>query len=946
MTIYIGDNISGGGGSTTFVALTDTPASISSNVALRGVGGGGALVFKGIVSVTPPASGIYTVLPSDDTILVNAAAYSGSTTKIVTIDITAPIETLNKTLTISDVSGKLGLSESKQIIVKTVSGFSGQPGLEYVLDSEVNKSVDLFYDGVVWSITHPSPDAPKTRYLFSQDDISDKFIAYAGNNYYSIEEDTTLIVAARFTQTRGILRASGGVLLTIKFLAPDIAYIDYNPGVDTPRGTPWLATELLDNTVGTIKIVDGHVVNATGTPDDTTVFSISGCTDVKIEGMNIGNNFDYFGEISENDKLAIEDVSGVVDKNGMVFDNNSFGYLYNTDLQMRLSGTIQISGNKAQRFVCVDNHINNANGGSHAFTILDDLMASSRISFSRNNVVDSSRFFRTGTGFLGQDDFRIILRDNQSIANVDESLRLHPNALISMGNSRVQDVALPVSGTDGVNLDYINSRFNAIRPIFVFNAVQESLTDQGFSALNELKVITFGVDQNTTADPANILADGKFYINEKGLFTGEVIFNLFRSAGAQEVYWRASRYNNNVKDKYATRTAKTLASPDDGGTRNMPVRIFATGLGDDAIWTEFTGTYPAVNANLIVVDSNDVMYVTVDSGVAPFIYTSDDGGVSWTDITGGLTEPIRALKITTDNQIVAGTQTGEVFRYAGGGTWTPDGVGLPALFIKGMLIDEDGGYIYVGTNTGGIYRRPWNTTIGTPWVAVNFGIVGDGSLIRFDDIEKIGGYIFAVASGDNSQDGIYRSTDPGVGWARILSPTTVDFRSISGEGAIAYATGYGISFTIVQVYKTEDAGDTWVQLNVASLPTVPGGSGGQAIQYIPSNGHIYLALNASAYSYFSRDDGDTWTFVPTVITSSATFFLKVDDLYTTSNSPQVLKLVTDYLPIEYTYKHYCASETGGQFDLKLKTQPSTVGEDALVSAQLILFKTGEFIEDS
>lgn len=209
----------------------------------------------------------------------------------------------------------------------------------------------------------------------------------------------------------------------------------------------------------------------------------------------------------------------------------------------------------------------------------------------------------------------------------------------------------------------------------------------------------------------------------------------------------------------------------------------------------------------------------------------------------------------SDTSIVyAGAPSGGLWKSTDGGkTWMVLTDGMPSLGVSSILvhpaIPND---ILVGTGDRdhgdargiGVIH---STDGGATWEMLNSGM-GEATVGMMARSETDPNFILAATS-----RGIFKTTNGGTNWDLKY---TVDghFKDIQfkpGNPNVAYATSVGT----VGFYRSEDAGETWVQVpGSAGVPT----EGRMAIGVTPAASNlVYLVCGAAAYvgCFVSQDDG-------------------------------------------------------------------------------------------
>ena len=269
----------------------------------------------------------------------------------------------------------------------------------------------------------------------------------------------------------------------------------------------------------------------------------------------------------------------------------------------------------------------------------------------------------------------------------------------------------------------------------------------------------------------------------------------------------------------------------------------------ERIW-EFAGpvnTGGRITDIEIPIDQPLTYYVGAASGG---IFRTTDGGQSWLPIFDDQAMlSIGDIEISRNDTDVIWVGTGEV--NAGGGSLAYDG--------DGIYLSEDGG-------------NSWQTK-GLPDV----GSIGKILLDPNDD-----NTIFVGAMGplfrDDTNRGVYRSTDGGDTWEQVLFVSditgVIDMAIHPSDGNIVYATSwervrrpqfrdYGGETS--RIYRSTDGGDTWQELT-NGLPSNPADKGRISIDIARSNPDVLYARYADAAGsiqgvYRTADGGDNWTEV-------------------------------------------------------------------------------------
>ena len=244
---------------------------------------------------------------------------------------------------------------------------------------------------------------------------------------------------------------------------------------------------------------------------------------------------------------------------------------------------------------------------------------------------------------------------------------------------------------------------------------------------------------------------------------------------------------------------------------------------------------------------------------------------------------------TDDDVVYAGAAAGGVFRTTDGGmSWTPLFDDMPALAIGAVAIDPaDHTVVYAGTgevNPGGgsmayggagLFR---SNDQGDTWNLV--GLEDSGSIGRIVvdpmDSQRIYVAVMGLLWQTNPQRGVYRTTDGGATWERVLfvddQTGCVDIIQRPDNPSVLYAAmwqrlrqpdAYDYGGPGCGVYRTTDGGDSW-DLVGGGLPTPSENGGRIGLSLCASQPDVMHAVYADRTGYFdglyrSVDGGFTWT---------------------------------------------------------------------------------------
>jgi photosystem II stability/assembly factor-like uncharacterized protein len=257
-----------------------------------------------------------------------------------------------------------------------------------------------------------------------------------------------------------------------------------------------------------------------------------------------------------------------------------------------------------------------------------------------------------------------------------------------------------------------------------------------------------------------------------------------------------------------------------------------------------------------------------------------------------------------------GAVDGGVWKTTDAGTvWKPVFDHQPVASIGALAVSPSNpNVIYVGTGESdirsdlasgnGVYKT---TDAGATWKHLGLDDTRQISRIAIDptnpDIVYVGALGHAYVSDSHSpadsnhQGGIYKSTDGGVTWRRVLdrganlgvadlaiaaAKPSVLFASLWNAHRVPWSTYAPLPGPGSGLYRSQDAGQTWQPCAGHGLPEGPWGRSGVAVS---SDGrHVYALIEAKQSGlYVSSDGGDNWHLTNTDarLTSRAWYFSRI-----------------------------------------------------------------------
>ncbi|MFO7635130.1 MAG: hypothetical protein R6W76_21460, partial [Caldilinea sp.] len=166
---------------------------------------------------------------------------------------------------------------------------------------------------------------------------------------------------------------------------------------------------------------------------------------------------------------------------------------------------------------------------------------------------------------------------------------------------------------------------------------------------------------------------------------------------------------------------------------------------------------PNISITSITYDPRNARIAYAADGGAGFIFRSQDGGVTWSEIAGfrellSANSAVGTLYATVENNrtaLYAGTRFDGVFRTEdGGATWQKLDAGLVGEARRIRSLASFGDTLYAGTHNG-LYRLPqgvtaWEAVAGSPTTSIIFSLLAD----RGNLYAGSGSALYASSDGD------------------------------------------------------------------------------------------------------------------------------------------------------------------------------------------------------
>ena len=325
--------------------------------------------------------------------------------------------------------------------------------------------------------------------------------------------------------------------------------------------------------------------------------------------------------------------------------------------------------------------------------------------------------------------------------------------------------------------------------------------------------------------------------------------------------------------------------------------VFVTKLnaqGSGLLYSTYLGGSEADIARGIALDSAGNAYVAGSTSSVEFpsvagslgtksgLYKSLDGAASWSNDNYGLKAPVTNLAIhpTQPSIVFAGTDLGVFKSTDGGKNWTPINNGLAAKVVRAIVIDPSNpSTLYVGTISfggfnNGVYK---STDSGASWNPRNIGLTtADITSLAIDPATP--STLYASGGGP-----VFKTTNGGDSWARSGTGGSNSTSSVAVDPKTPATVFAGELFSDGGIWRSTDFGATWEKVISA-----PGPNGGLAVSPLTA-GLVYAAGNGSLFK--SVDNGNNWTQVRTGIGFGTVVFDPINSstVYLPSSNEGVLK---------------------------------------------------------
>jgi len=251
----------------------------------------------------------------------------------------------------------------------------------------------------------------------------------------------------------------------------------------------------------------------------------------------------------------------------------------------------------------------------------------------------------------------------------------------------------------------------------------------------------------------------------------------------------------------------------------------------------------------LAVDGAGTLYVVDVDGVS--ILKSTNFGRDWIAVESRVPgRSVNSLTVDADGVLYAGTSDG-VFKSSNGGNTWETLAGLENFFITKLFVDGHG---TVYALTFGVYDGPLKffkkPRDSEAWIDVSNGLESSSAFDVYVITMDAAGTLYI----GTAYKGIFKSSDAGRSWVRVNNSLLKSPESFeAGTFALAVDT-HGVLYAATHqgVFKTPDGGTSWMPVN--------DGLNGAFVNALAADayGAVYARTNTSAYKLV---DGGAWAAV-------------------------------------------------------------------------------------
>src|SRR4030095_9008395 len=300
---------------------------------------------------------------------------------------------------------------------------------------------------------------------------------------------------------------------------------------------------------------------------------------------------------------------------------------------------------------------------------------------------------------------------------------------------------------------------------------------------------------------------------------------IFNSSFSQTYYWKTVNLGIS-SDLYGVNSKFAVG---DGG------KIFYSSDGGDN-WVQQQSNS---NANLRAVASNSISSgVTVAVGLNGVILRTTNNGSTWAAVNSGFSGDLFAVCLIGVSYCFAAGANGTILKSTNAGlNWVQMNSGT-TVSINCLCL---GGSLFACGNNGTV--RMLQTILDTTWQPRNIGLN-----IILNSIYASSGNLTAVGNNGN----IFKSTNSGLSWQHLTSPTVYDLKSISGPwigGSSATLLNYDNTSSLWKTFPCPAAADILAVFNLTAIL-------GNPYLYVAGKSGKLLTLQSDTSYYYSNLNGN------------------------------------------------------------------------------------------
>jgi len=241
------------------------------------------------------------------------------------------------------------------------------------------------------------------------------------------------------------------------------------------------------------------------------------------------------------------------------------------------------------------------------------------------------------------------------------------------------------------------------------------------------------------------------------------------------------------------------------------------------------------------------------------MYRSTNNGVSWDTVNYPHQSSITSFISNSENRLFLSGYGGVYTSDDEGESWKLLNDGLTTNKITSLAINKDG-YIFAGTSNSGVLRST-NSTLN---MSHDFWRKTSITEQVVNLVQNKNGYLFATGWPHNGWP-VYRSSNGGLSWSK--TEISAKFLATGSNGDVCASSSEGL-------YRSSDDGSSWWKI------ITPGTKSPSFVGFSQS-GKIFLTLTDTLGNnefYISSDKGNSWN-----LSNSAIKFIKIRGFATSAN---------------------------------------------------------------